>query len=213
MTISFINWVSKSTHHERLAADRNLAERKFQFDKDQSEKKLASDKALVVWRRRYEIAEQVLTSTYEARDILNWVRTTAIMSGEGETRKATESEEEKLRKKRNIYFVPIERLTRETKTLSGLHALQFTAGAHFGENASKPLFTIIKICEGIDSAARILIQVAEVEDELAQSQGLIPLKEELGWGKRPDTNDEKLRDAIAQIEAVCRPVLSERPPG
>jgi chorismate mutase len=210
---SITAWTTRSVHRERLAAEQKLAERKYEFDKDLAEKRLAYDKALVVWRRRHEIAEQILTATYEARDIINWVRTRVIMAGEGESRAATEPEEEKLRKKRNAYFVPIERLNRETKTLSRLHALQYAAGAHFGEDIIEPLFKIINICVGIASAARILIHMAEAEEDRAQRESLMRLREELGWGTRPDATDSELGDAVTRIEVICRPVLSEKPPG
>jgi hypothetical protein len=43
---------TRSVHRERLAAEQKLAERKYEFDNDLAEKRLAYDKALVVWQRR-----------------------------------------------------------------------------------------------------------------------------------------------------------------
>ncbi len=64
---------SLKTHKEKLDFDRELAEKKATADIALAEKKLALDQALVIWRRRYDLAEQVLTAAYEARDILNWL--------------------------------------------------------------------------------------------------------------------------------------------
>jgi hypothetical protein len=125
------------TSIRRFAVDRQLAERKIAADIALAEKKLALDQALVIWRRRYELAEQILTTAYEARDILVWVRAPVQLAGEGETRKAADGENDKLRERRNSYFVPIERLARETKTFSTLQTLRYAAAAHFGQDSAK----------------------------------------------------------------------------
>jgi hypothetical protein len=122
--VSVIGFVINRTtvrgmHSERLVFDREqaerrataeiaLIERKLTADIVLAEKKLAIDQALVTWRRRHELAEQVLATVYEARDALAWARAPLGFSGEGDTREGTESESERLRERRNSYFVPVE---------------------------------------------------------------------------------------------------------
>jgi hypothetical protein len=74
-TIAIIGFVlnrstTLKTHTEKLAFERELAEKKVAADIALAEKKLALDQALVIWRRRYEIAEQILIAAYEVRDAL-----------------------------------------------------------------------------------------------------------------------------------------------
>jgi hypothetical protein len=211
---------TRAIHSEKLAFDReqgerraaaelSLAERKSTADIALAEKKLAFDKALGIWRRRYELAEQVLSTSYEARDVFMWVRSPAGFTGEGETRKAGENEGDKLRERRDSYFVPVERLTREKKIFSTIQALRYAVAAHFGADAVKPLSAITEVYHAIPTAAEILIQLTHDDDDhRSVIQNMAPLLETLGRKSRPDATDKKIADAIEQIEAFCRPVLS-----
>lgn len=173
---------SLKTHKEKLHFDRELAEKKVTADIALAEKKLALDQALVIWRRRYEIAEQVLTAAYEARDILNWARTPVRMSGEGETRQPAENESDALRNRRNSYFVPIERLTRQAQPFAKLQTLMYAAGSHFGPEAIKPIEEIGQVHAEIMSTAGILIEIASFADDPAANQQLIPSQRNIRLG-------------------------------
>lgn len=219
-------WISARTarriHSEKLAFDREEAERRFvrevgvseakiSADTALAEKKVAFDKALAVWRRRYDLAEQVLAAAYEARDALNWARARVVMSGEGETRKAAEPESHKLREARNSAFVPIERLAHNAKAFAAVQTLRYIVAAHFGPESIKPLDAIIGIHHSITSAASILIQMAVADEDHLARQQLAPLRAAL-WGERPDADEKRLDEAIRQLEAICKPVLSEKVP-
>jgi hypothetical protein len=134
------------------------------------------------------------------------------MSGEGGSRQAIELEGEKLRKKRNSCYVPIERLARETKTFSTLQTLRYACAAHFGQDIIKPLTAIAEVYNGIGVAASILVQQVQADDDRHDDRSLMPIRQELGWGPRPDATDAKLDEAITQIEVICKPVLSTKPP-
>jgi hypothetical protein len=176
-----------------------------------SEKKLALDKELAIWKRLYELAEQVLAAAYEARDALNEARGRGIFAGEGETRKATEVETDKVREARNSAYVPIERLTRNAKAFATLQALQDPMAAQFGPEAIKPLAAIAEVHRSITRAASLLIQMADLGDDHLGRQQLVPLREVL-WGDGRKDDDRKLDAAIEQLEAICRPVLSAKAP-
>ena len=195
----------------KFELDQRLAERKVDLDGALAEKKLELDRALAMWRRRYELAEQLLTVAYEARDALTWSRARVVFSGEGETRHATEGESEKLQERRNSYFVPVERLSRDAKSFATLQTLRYTVAAHFGQDAAKAVGAITEAHHEIVSTAGLLIQLASADDSPSTAQNLIPLRERL-WGQRPDAMDRKIEEAVAALEAICRPVLSEKPP-
>lgn len=70
--------VDRELAERKIAADIDLAERKFEFDKKLAEhkinldaalaeKKFTFDKNVVVWRRRFGIAEQVLAAVVQLR--------------------------------------------------------------------------------------------------------------------------------------------------
>jgi hypothetical protein len=209
---------ARSIHTEKLAFDREqtqqrtaaeieLAERKMKADTELAERKFTFDKTLVSWRRRYDLAEQVLASAYEARDTLNWARVRVVLAGEGETRAATGPESQKLRADRNSAFVPIERLARNAKPFATLQALRDTLAAHFGPEATAPVAAIMEVHHSITNAASMLVQLAEFDDDRSARQQLLPLRMEL-WGERPDDKDKKVDAAIERLEALCKPILS-----
>jgi hypothetical protein len=213
----------RGMHSERLSFDREqaerrttaeiaLIERKLTADIALAEKKLAIDQTLVTWRRRHELAEQVLATAYEARDALAWARAPVGFSGEGETREAAENESDKLRERRNSYFVPVERLSHDKGIFSKLRTLRYPVAAHFRLEAAKSLAAIIEVYIGIGNAADILIGMACDDDDRFDRQSFAPFLEVLGRSARPDANDKKIADAVAEIEAICKPVLSERGP-
>jgi hypothetical protein len=189
---------------QKAAADIALAQKKFDLDL-----------ALASWKRRHELAEQALNSVYQARDVFNWARSRGILGGEGHSRPATEGESSKQRDRRNIYFVPIERLTREKELFGRLQVLRYAFAAHFGDEPSKAFGVLAEVHNSITNAASILIQMADYEDDDRQSvERLMPLRNALGWGTadRPDESDRKIAEAVATIETACRPVLEGKVP-
>jgi hypothetical protein len=161
-------------------------------------------------KRKAEIAEQLLTTAYKTRDLLIWARTPVLMSGEGESRKSTESEDDVLRERRNTYFVPIERLARETETFATLQTLKYAVAARFGPDAVKPIAAIVECHRAITFAASMLIHLARcADDPVAKKNSIDQLSASLGTGPRPDKMDQEIDEAISSIETFCKPVLSE----
>jgi hypothetical protein len=134
-----------------------------------------------------------------------------VFSGEGKTRQATETENEKLRENRNSYFVPLERLSREAKSFATLQTSRYAIAAHFGEDAARPISALAEAHDDISTAAQYLIELAPADDDAMAIQSLRPFRATL-WGPRPDAIDEKIGEAIVAIESTCKPVLSEKPP-
>lgn len=164
----------------------------------------------LVGKRRAELAEQVLTSFYEVKDVFAWVRTRGFLGHEGESRKAVEEEPEQVRMMRNTYFIPIERIHAEKELFSRLHAQRYAFRAFFGKEADGPFKTIAEAQNKIRVAAGILIQMAQFDGANAGvATARDNLLDDLGWGKRerPDDLDRSIDKAIADIEQICRPIL------
>ena len=219
-------WISARTarhiHTEKLAFDREQAEQKFEFDKrlaehkvdldtGLAERKFVFDKDVVAWRRRYELAEQILSAAYEARATLKWARGRLIRQGEGETRKATGPESDKLRDARNSAFVPAERLFQNSKPFDTLQTLQDVAAAHFGPEAVKPISAIAVEHHGITDAVAILLQMVGENDDGHTVEALRPIRARL-WGEEAKEANKNIDAAIEQLEALCKPALSAKWP-
>jgi len=72
---SLITWgVQARLLGRRIKADEAIAERKFDFDKDLAERRFKYDRALHDRRRLTELAEEVLSDFYHAREIVHGAR-------------------------------------------------------------------------------------------------------------------------------------------
>jgi hypothetical protein len=118
-------------------------------------------------KRKIELAEQVLTSFYEARDLFAWVRSPAAFGGEGETRKA-DGEEETVRHKRNTYFVPIERMQKHSELFAKLQSQRYSFMTLFGADAMTPFNELRQIQIRVSVSTQTLIGM--VGNRYAQQQ-------------------------------------------
>lgn len=204
--------LARHLHSEKLEFDQQLAERKFEFDKDLAERKFRYDRDLHDHKRKTELAEQALIAFYEASDVFVLVRSRGIFGGEGDSRTPNEGENKRQQEKRNTYFIPIERLTREKELFAQLQSLRYAFAAQFGEPAREPFNALWAIHNKIMSSASVLIQMTLDDDDndRASRESMEPLLNTIGWGTgtRPDDIDRKIEKAIQEIEEVCRPILS-----
>ena len=112
----------RGMHSERLAFDREeaerrttakigLTERKITADIALAEKRLALDRALAAWKGRTEFAEEVLADFYyQAREIIRGARSPATFSEVGSTRAKAGCETENDTRILNAYYATTERL-------------------------------------------------------------------------------------------------------
>jgi len=224
------SWTTRVTHRQRLAVDERLAARKLEFDKELAErratadialaqKKFSLDRAFATWKRRSELAEQALIRFNETQKVFQWVRSPGSFGGEGESRSSEKGEDDRVKRQRNMYFIPIERLQREKELFSSLQTLRPTFEAHFGPQAGMPFNEIARIYTEITSAAYTLIEVAKFNippppPSFGNGQPPnAPLLNTLGWGPadRPDEIDRRIEAAVEAIRALCDPVLAWTP--
>ena len=164
------------------------------------------DRQLGDQKRRVELAERALIAFYEARDVFTFVRSRGIFGGEGSSRQSSEAEGEAQKRKRDNYFVPIERLTREKELFARLQSLRYAFAANFGIATTEPFKAVWDAHNRIASSASVLIQLTfDGDDDRAGNEALFNA---IGWGPaaRPDEVDRMIEKAVTEIEAVCRPV-------
>lgn len=197
-------------HREKLNADRELAERKFTFDKELAQRKFDLDRSQLIHKRRFELAENLLADAYRFRSLMAFVRNGATFGNEGETRKGEESEPDNIKRLRNTYFVPFERLQKEKEFISGFMAKEHAARAHFGADAAKAISLFWQSIVSVETASGMLIDMADERSSdpiLAQQ-----LRQDIwaGYSEARKQNDEvgkKIEEGVSLIENFCRPVL------
>jgi hypothetical protein len=170
------------------------------------------------WRRqliggkRAEVAEKALTMMYEAQDILDSARSPASFGNEGKSRIPEDGETEAQTSHRNALYVPAERLVRQREFFMALNASRYRFAAYFGRDATIPFTTIFKARNRVLISARMLVSARD-RNMRTEDIALRQRWENDIWTVGGD-GDEIKRDvdqAVEQVEALCRPALTEKP--
>ena len=219
LVVAVVNQLfTQSMHRQKLKADYALTERKInadielarlkvELDKDLNERKFSFEKEAFAWRRRYDLAEQILSSAYEVRDALSWARVRVVLKGEGGTRQASGPENPVLKENRNSAFIPIERLTANAKAFAALQTAQDTAGAHFGPCAVSAIIALFAEHRTIAAASSSLIEHAAWNDDPSGDIALQPFRDELWDTGKATSARQRIDAAIQHLESICKPVL------
>ena len=199
-------------HKEKLGADEKLIERKFEFDKDLARERFKYERQQAMFQRRFELAEQVLADAYRFRDLMKFVRNDAAWEGEGESREIAGHETEGVKQMRTAYFVPLERLQKESEFISGMMARRETCHAHFGGDAVKAFDAFHQAAQGVRVAAKMLMDMAgddgcDPGDRVLRETFRHDIWETLADHKEDNRIGIQIDEGVALIERICRPVL------
>ena len=210
VTALFMNRsMTLAMHEQRLVFEREQTERRTSADIALEEKKLALDRTLADWKRRTELAEQVLADFYKARELFTTARSPFAFGGEGATRPRQEGETESEARSRDAIYAPFERLSKEMTFFSEMHARRFRFMTLFGNDAAQPFFAFVRSYNEIGHATRMLInpRYPPRDQEREKYEKLI------GWAAEgEDPVRPQLDEAVAAMERLCRPVLDANPP-
>lgn len=204
---AMITWFSQD---KRIDADERLARKKFEFDKDLAQRKFDQERAQVIHKRRFELAETLLADAYRFRDLMRYVRSGFSSEGEGETRKGNHEESDSLKRLKNSYFSPVERLQKHNDFVAGFMVKRHTALAYFGPEAAKAFQLLNEAIADVQTASEGLIEIAGESGNHAQE--IKRLKADLWIGhsrvrKEADQVNKKIEEGVALIEKVSKPVL------
>jgi hypothetical protein len=201
---------TRAMHREKLDFDREQTERKVQADIALAEKKLDLERTREDWKRRSELAEQILTDFYKARHVFTNVRAAFARPGEGASRPRTPGygETEDQARHRDAIYAPMERLSKERDFLSELNARRFRFAALFGTDAEPAFNTIVSVHNQIAYATELLLlhRPGEAVDDSTRD-----LRRVIVGGQREDEIKAEIDRAVALAEKVCRPVLDFSP--
>jgi hypothetical protein len=167
------------------------------------------------WRRQLigskkaAVAESLLASCYEARDIIDAARSPVYLdNSEGKERPYSIGETEAQVRLFNRYWTPAERLINKSEFFAKLAAAHYLARTYLGDTVTHPVDLISSKRNQIILSARRLVleseQLYEVNEIEAQRQKLQRVIWSMG-----DEDEIKIEidAAVKQIEAICRPVL------
>lgn len=198
-------------HRERLRQEMELAERKAAADVALAEAKFRLDASLADRKRKQDLAEDVLSGFHQAVAILRTVRSPIGFEGEGRDRPRSEGqiESESVARLRDTYYAPIARYAVHRESMGNLLAKRYRMVAWFGVEAAKPFDDLNEVVGQITVAATSLMVHADLDGYRRLNPAQLERWEGVIWFGSTDDDpvSDKIDDALAAMEAICRPIL------
>jgi hypothetical protein len=192
-------------HVWKFEFDKQLATHQLDTQVALAEKKFQLDAALADRKRRQDLAEEPLSGFYQARNVLQAVRSPMSFEGEGAGRPRRDYENEAQARGRDTYFVPLARLKDHGEFLSGLMSKRYRAQAVVGPEIGRAFQTLHEVVVAIQVSADALIQMSGLDVETRRK-----FERDIWWTNLAnDPLDQKVQGAVQTVEAVCRPILVE----
>lgn len=205
---SLSNKSSRAINLEKIASEKDLAERKFEAETDLAERKFKQEQALHDYRRTVEFGEDLLSSFYKLKDVVRAVRGPFSYGDEGATRKRRPNEIEAEAQSRDGFYVPIARLQKETTFISDLLSKKYRAQAVFGNDVHRAFEMTVEVLNKIQIASNMLVEnVGQGRQEPEFWRGLERDIWDTSGPDKPDALAQKILDAIGLVEKAVRPAL------
>jgi hypothetical protein len=175
------------------------------------------------WRREHrgkrqaELAEEVLSLFYEAKDAIGHIRNPFSFGGEGSSRKPGENETPEQKNAFDKAFVVFERFNTHVELFNKIHATRYRFMAQFGVEAAKPFDTLRRITNEIQVSAQMLAQLwarqkryFRTEQQEQHHFDEIKKHETVFWEglEADDPINPRLQQCVEEIEKTCRDILS-----
>jgi len=177
------------------------------------------------WRREHrgkrqaDLAEEVLSLFYEAKDAIGHIRNPFSFGGEGSSRKAGENESPEEKAAFDRAYIVFERYNTHVELFNKIHAIRYRFMAQFGGEAAKPFETLRRITNEIQVSARMLAQLWAKQNRYfrtgQQEQrnfDQIQKHEAVFWegSEEEDPIKPRLKECVEEIEKTCRDILSAK---
>lgn len=177
------------------------------------------------WRREHrgkrqaDLAEEVLSLFYEAKDAIGHIRNPFSYGGKGSSRKAGENETPDEKDAYDKAYVVFERFNTHLELFNRIHATRYRFMAQFGIEAAKPFDNLRRITNEIQVSAQTLAQLwarnnryfrMERQDQIDFDQ--VRKREVVFWEglEKDDPIKPRLNECISEIEKTCRDTLSAK---
>lgn len=165
-----------------------------------------------VGKRRIELAEDVLTLFYQARDVIADIRSPFGFAGEGETRKPGANERPEHKQVLDSAYVLIERYNHHSELFSRIQSLRYRVMAQFGVEAAKPFDSLNEIIHELILAARRMARLNTLpEAEEKDHRELVEIDHiYYSTGSADDPIAPRVEQAVAEIERTCRGIIESQ---
>ncbi len=173
------------------------------------------------WRKKYELAEEVLTLFYEAKDRIHAIRSPGGYVGEGSSRKKDPKESEEEAKSLDLAYTVFERYQKYQEIFNRIHAMRYRFMTLFGPESREVFDNFNALVNKILGSARILskLWIDGIRDRMIgerdqRNVDRIQKYEKIFWEEfEDDPIQTEMEKVIERIEQICKPILNPKPIG
>ncbi|RLD74012.1 MAG: hypothetical protein DRI87_02355 [Bacteroidetes bacterium] len=173
----------------------------------------------MVWKRKYELAEEVLSLFYEARESIEIIRSPYGHTGEGKTRKRKEKETEEQSEILDRAYVIYERYEKVKTPFTKLKSLKYRFMAIFGEDKGLPFDNLSKLLDKLFFASYKLEKYWNdqgrkkfTDEQFQKHVDKMEKFEEIIWSDygEPDLISEEINKVVENIETICKTIIQKK---
>ena len=172
------------------------------------------------WKRKYELAEEVLSCFYDVSERFEIIRNPAGYVGEGKTRKRNENESKEESEILDNAYVVIERFEKEKASFVKLKSLKYRFMVLYGREAGNPFDEIDTLKNRLFLASHILGtrywkdqgRLNFTDEQFEKHLEGMRQQEEIFWSSLEDGDEfkESVNKTISKIESICRKIIERK---
>ena len=171
-----------------------------------------------IGKRRIELAEEVLALFYQAKDIIEAIRSPFGYGGEGETRKPGPNEPPEQKQALDQAYVLIERYNRHIEIFSRIHALRYRFMAQFNATASQPFDDLNRVINELILSAQRKARLSTTPEWRLRTEDAADKHHEKYLeidriyysGSEDDPIAPRVEKIVSDIEATCKAIIESR---
>lgn len=168
-----------------------------------------------IGKRRIELAEEILALFYQARDVIEAIRSSFGYEGEGQTRKPGPNEQPEHKQALDQAYVLIERYNRHIEMFSRIHALRYRFMAQFSLTASKPFDDLNRVINELILSAQRKARFSTMPEWSLRSEAtadkhhaqFLEIDRIYYSGSEDDPIAPRVEKIVSEIEATCKGII------
>lgn len=165
------------------------------------------------WKRKYELAEEVLANFYEAHQAIQFIRSPFGFGHEGSSRPKQDNETKEESQIYDQAYVTRERFERNKKSLEKLQALKFRFITLYGKEYEKHFDKFNQIVSKIFFASDqvAMVKLGHYGDDKELIKNTMKESYEILYSStnKDDKIELELEEAIKAIETKCKEIIGK----
>jgi hypothetical protein len=165
------------------------------------------------WKRKYELAEEVLTKFYESQQIIRIIKSPFGVGNEGKSRERNINESMEESAIHDRAYIVYERFEKNKDIIEKLQSLKFRFISHFGKENEKLFVELTKIINEIFSASQEIASISLDKyarmDRIEKGKRIKELHQIIysTHKNEDDPIEKRVTKFIGDVEKICNRII------